>query len=78
MVFVPHLFSVWCCRGISEPALEEIIVGRALKLGKGCNWKKQEINRSRFRKSVRAVKMFPNTVFWGSQNYPTLAGYSHN
>lgn len=65
-----------CCRGISDPALEEI-TGRALKLGKGCSWKKQE-SRSSSRKSVFAVKMFPNTVFWGGQNYPTLAGYSHN
>lgn len=78
MVFAPHLFSVCCCRGISDPALEEIIAGRALKLGKGCYWKKQERSRISVRKSVFAVKMLPNTVFWGSQNYPTLVGYSHN
>lgn len=73
MVFVLHLFSMCCHRGISDPALEEIFVGRALKLGKDCYWKKQERSRSSFTKSVFAVKIFPNIVFWGSQNYPTLA-----
>lgn len=74
MVFVLHLFS----RGISDLALEGIFVGRALKLGKNCYWKKREKSRSSFTKCVFAVKILPNIVFWGSQNYSNLAGYSHD
>lgn len=62
MVFVLHLFSI----GISDPPLDRTFVGRALKLGKDCYWKKQERSRNNFTKSVFAVKILPNIVFWGS------------
>lgn len=61
-------FQCVVIEGISDPALEEIFVGRALKLGKDCYWKKYERSRSSFTKSVFAVKIFPNIVFWRSQN----------